>query len=71
MDSPCLVGRATQTKVGVKGPHVHTGNQGRLEVLQGRGQAGEDGRAGQSSSMYVCVSLRFTLQSHRGALYEG
>ena len=45
VDSPCLVGKATQTKVGAKGPHVHTGNPGQLEVLQGRGQAGQHGRA--------------------------
>ena len=71
MDSPCLVERATHTKVGAKGPHMHTENQGRLEMLQGRGQAGEDAEPGQRGSGCVFMSLHSTLQSHQGALYEG
>ena len=57
MDSPCLVGGATHTKVGTKRPRVHTENQGQLEMLPGRGQAGEDAEPGQRGSGCVFTSL--------------
>ena len=71
MDSPCLVGGATHTKVGAKGPLVHIENQGQLEMLQGRGQAGEDAEPSQRGSGCLFTSLHSTSQSHQGALYEG